>query len=134
MYVANTLGAIAGSLAAGFLLVPRFGLHATFVGTSRVAIVGAVGVGGWAALKDRVGSTSRRLLFVGGVVAAGLLAAVLIDAPAWDRELLSSGAYKYAPYIHALDTGGCRNHFDIQAMLVEDAGFARDPRGAHDRR
>src|SRR4029450_8274263 len=29
VYVANTLGAISGSLAAGFLLVPRFGLHAT---------------------------------------------------------------------------------------------------------
>src|SRR5262245_1816670 len=48
VYVANTLGAIAGSLAAGFLLVPRFGLHATFTGTSRLAIIGAVLVGVWA--------------------------------------------------------------------------------------
>ena len=36
VYAANTVGAIAGSLAAGFVLVPRFGLQATFVGTSRV--------------------------------------------------------------------------------------------------
>jgi spermidine synthase len=35
----------------------------------------------------------------------------LIDVPAWDRELLSSGAYKYAPYIHASDAG------DFQASL-----------------
>src|SRR5262249_33892868 len=101
VYVANTLGAISGSLAAGFLLVPRFGLHATFRGTSRLAIVGAIGISAWAALERRPGTTSRRLAVIGALAAAGILVALLIDMPPWDRELLSSGAYKYAPYIHA---------------------------------
>ena len=61
VYVANTLGAISGSLAAGFLLVPRFGLQATFRGTSRTAIAGAVAIAGWAALASRSRATPRRL-------------------------------------------------------------------------
>ena len=103
VYVANTLGAIAGSLAAGFLLVPRFGLHATFRGTSQVAIVGAVAVAGWAALAGHSGARTRKLAVIGALVAAAALGAVIIEMPSWDRELLSSGAYKYAPYIHARD-------------------------------
>lgn len=111
VYVANTLGAISGSLAAGFLLVPRFGLQTTFRGTSRAAIVGAVAIAGWAALAGRAGATRRRLAVIGALAAAGVLVAVLIDVPPWDRELLSSGAYKYARYIHASDAG------DFEASL-----------------
>jgi spermidine synthase len=106
VYVANTLGAISGSIAAGFLLVPRFGLQATFHGTSRAAMAGAVAIAGFAALGGRARATTSRLAVIGGLSAAGVLVAILIDAPPWDRELLSSGAYKYAPYIHASDAGG----------------------------
>ena len=35
VYTANTLGAVAGALAAGFLLVPAFGLQSTFLYTQR---------------------------------------------------------------------------------------------------
>ena len=110
-YVANTLGAICGSIAAGFLLVPRFGLQATFHSTSRAAMVGAVAIAGFAALGGRARPTTSRLAVIGGLSAAGVLVAILIDAPPWDRELLSSGAYKYAPYIHASDAG------DFEASL-----------------
>ena len=111
VYVANTLGAICGSLTAGFLLVPRFGLQSTFRGTSRAAIVGAVAIAGWAALAGRAGATTRRLAIIGALAAAGVLVAVLVDVPPWDRELLSSGGYKYARYIHASDAG------DFEASL-----------------
>ena len=40
VYVANTIGAIAGALAAGFLLVPRLGLRTTFVTMGRAGAVG----------------------------------------------------------------------------------------------
>jgi len=105
VYVANTLGAISGSIAAGFLLVPRFGLQITFRGTSRAAIAAAVAIAGWAAVSGRERGTTRRVVVLGALAAAGLLGAILIDVPAWDRELLASGAYKYAPYIHAGDAG-----------------------------
>jgi len=110
-YVANTLGAICGSIAAGFLLVPRFGLQATFHGTSRAAMAGAVAIAGFAALGGRARPTTSRLAVIGGLSAAGVLVAFLIDLPPWDRELLSSGAYKYARYIHASDAA------DFEASL-----------------
>ena len=44
VYTANTLGAVAGALAAGFLLVPRFGLQSTFLYTSVVLLVAASGI------------------------------------------------------------------------------------------
>jgi len=78
-YVANTLGAICGSIAAGFLLVPRFGLQATFHGTSRAAMAGAVAIAGFAALGGRARPTTSRLAVIGGLSAAGVLVAFLID-------------------------------------------------------
>jgi len=46
---------------------------------------------------------TRRLASVSALAVAGGLLALVIDIPTWDRELLSSGAYKYAPYIAAAD-------------------------------
>jgi spermidine synthase len=102
VYVANTLGAITGALAAGFLLIPRFGLQGTLAGTSRVAIAGAVLVAA-ATLAPRARGSGRRVAVAGALVSAGALLAFLVAGPRWDRNLLSSGAYKYAPYIHAED-------------------------------
>jgi spermidine synthase len=108
VYTANTLGAIAGSLAAGFVLIPAIGLRSTFQAAALLAA--AVGAGCLAAaLRPAVPHTvrgnlsgtarpGRRALIVPALV--GLAAVVAIVAlPAWDRELLASGAYKYAPYL-----------------------------------
>ena len=111
VYVANTVGAISGSLAAGFLLVPRFGLQATVRGTSLAAIAGAIAIAVWTVLDSRTRSKSGRLAVIATLTAAGVLVAFLIDVPPWDRELLSSGAYKYARYIHASDAA------DFEASL-----------------
>jgi spermidine synthase len=101
VYVSNTLGAIAGSLAAGFVLVPGVGLAATFTLTSLVAIAGAVTIAAWATM--RTAPRKRRLYLLGGLIGAGAVAAIVADIREWDRRLLSSGAYKYAPYIRAGD-------------------------------
>jgi spermidine synthase len=111
VYVANTVGAICGSIAAGFLLVPRFGLQATFRGTSRAALAGAIAIAAWTVLGGRARSKTGRLAAIATLTAAGVLVALLIDVTAWDRELLSSGAYKYARYIHASDAA------DFEASL-----------------
>ena len=42
VYTSNTIGAVAGALVAGFFLIPRFGLQATFVHTSRVLVVAGI--------------------------------------------------------------------------------------------
>ena len=44
VYTANTLGAVAGALAAGFVLVPVFGLQSTFLYTSVVLLVAGFGI------------------------------------------------------------------------------------------
>jgi len=127
VYASNTLGAIAGSLVAGFALIPRLGLQSTFQWTSIAgAAAGATCLA--AALRNPTGpveSTNARknpstgsgqapavsdvepwfrgqTVLAAAVVAVVAVAAV-VSLPPWDPQLLSSGAYKYAPYIGAAD-------------------------------
>ena len=110
VYAANTSGAILGALAAGFLLVPLLGLRTTFVATSRAGAIGAALVAGVWLLSRPLGRT-RRLVSVSGLAAIALLLTIAVDIPRWDRDLLSSGAYKYAPYLNAGDAT------DLEASL-----------------
>ena len=87
IYAVNTVGAIAGALLAGFVLVPQFGLHWTI----RVAAL-VVGLTAGTILIS-AGPTRGRL--VGFALAVVVLVAGFA-LPQWDRLLLSSGAYKYA--------------------------------------
>jgi spermidine synthase len=89
IYAVNTIGAVTGSLAAGFFLIPRLGLQATLSVATACLILGAVIVLSEAAL-----ARTARLAAGAAVVAAS---AVLLLQPAWDRELLASGVYLYAP-------------------------------------
>ena len=99
VYVANTIGAIAGSLAGGWLLVPALGLRGTIV---TLAIAGAI-VAALLALTS--GARTVTSMSLGAAAAAA--AAVVLLAPAWNPEMLSAGAYKYAPYLRGgdLETG-----------------------------
>jgi spermidine synthase len=92
VYAANTLGAIAGALAGGFLLVPWLGLQST------VRVAAALAVGGFAAIA-LAHAGGRRPTSAAAIVISAAALAVIVLMPAWDRELLSSGAYKYAPYM-----------------------------------
>jgi spermidine synthase len=99
VYAANTVGAIAGSLAAGWLLIPAFGLRGTLVG---LAIAGAIAAAVLAFLPG-----ARGFIRAGVGVAAIGVAALVVMTPRWDLEVLSGGAYKYAPYLRGgdLETG-----------------------------
>ena len=113
VYTANTIGAIAGALTAGFALMPALGLRLTF---ETAAIVGALG--GAACLAAALGqrrtandehrtmavsgapsSGGRRSAFVVSAAVAVVAVAAILLLPRWDHELLASGAYKYAPYL-----------------------------------
>ena len=91
VYAVNTIGAVSGSLAAGFLFIPRLGLQMTLtvVSVCLIAAVIAVTVTAIRVLRARVAST----------VMAAAAVVVLAISPAWDRELLASGAYLYAPFV-----------------------------------
>ncbi len=93
IYALNTVGAIAGALAAGFVMIPRFGLHGSLRVLGAAAALAALGVVVAAGTRGRAR------------VAAGLLAVaalvVSVRLPEWNRELFASGAYKYASQFSA---------------------------------
>jgi spermidine synthase len=100
VYFANTCGAVAGALTAGFVLLPRLGLQGTAAAVSALALVGAVAVAARAFLHR---GESRRARITLALATGSALAAWLVDLPEWDRDLLSSGAYKYARGIESDD-------------------------------
>ena len=90
IYAVNTVGAVAGALLAGFVLVPRVGLHLTIRMVALLVGVTAL------ALLVAAGRTRGRLF---GFALAAIVLAAGFTLPQWDRLLLSSGAYKYAAAI-----------------------------------
>jgi len=99
VYAANTVGAITGSMAAGFVLVPLLGLRDSI----RVASLLAAAAGA-AVLFIARGRNRSQLL--GPITATALAIIAVVFMPPWDRALLASGAYKYAPYLSGTDLDG----------------------------
>jgi spermidine synthase len=95
IYAVNTVGAIVGALAAGFLLVPQLGLHNTI---RLVVILMAAGT----AVLLLVSPTTARTRLAGLAAAAAVLFPG-VALPGWNASLLSSGAYKYASAASGLD-------------------------------
>jgi spermidine synthase len=100
-YAANTLGAIAGSFASGFILIPWLGLLGSLklcVALNFVVAAAAF----WVSAKrsPRKGNESRRANVsstVGFATSALLIVVVALGEPPWDPEVMSSAVYRYAP-------------------------------------
>ena len=90
VYAINTLGAVAGSLLAGFVFIPLIGLQQTLRLVSVVLILASLIVVFWGRLPE--------MARIAGTVAAIGGIAMLVLSPPWDRELLASGGYLYAAY------------------------------------
>jgi spermidine synthase len=89
VYAVNTLGAIAGTLLAGFLLIPTLGVHGSLklgVGLNLIIAAGLV-----------LASPPRRRGWQGVAVVAALAAAVLMLPllPPWDHRVMASGPAVY---------------------------------------
>ena len=91
VYALNTVGAVSGALAAGFILIPWLGLQPTLRIVSGCLIAAALVVVGW--------GTLSRVARGAGLLALAAAGALLIMSPPWDRALLASGAYMYAPFV-----------------------------------
>ncbi|MEK7283817.1 MAG: fused MFS/spermidine synthase, partial [Acidobacteriota bacterium] len=97
-YAWNTLGAIAGSLVAGFCLVPRLGSRGTLVAGIAVSALLAL----WGLLEARPAPPARlRALFACAVLA--FVANAIVAAPALPPEILSSGVFRYADRYRGAD-------------------------------
>ncbi len=88
IYAVNTIGAIAGSFAAGFVLIPAWGLHGSLRALGVTATVAAL------ALVVAAGVRGRARLWT--LAACGVAAVAAALLPQWSPTLMSSGAYKYA--------------------------------------
>ena len=82
-YALNTLGAIVGSLAAGFVVLPTVGLEHGLRGCAAVSIVLGAGF-----LLAAPGPRARRVAAIAAVAAWAVL------APGWDRLRFSAGLFR----------------------------------------
>jgi spermidine synthase len=96
VYIANTIGAVAGALSAGFVLIPHLGLQSSFVEISRVGAIGGIGVAALALFQH-----TRKRALIGTFALAAAVTAAFGTLPDWDRQLLASGAYKYSRNLDA---------------------------------
>jgi spermidine synthase len=100
LYAANTVGAVAGVILGGLVLIPGWGVHAAL----KTAIVASLLVA--AALLAASGRGARRLIPAAVSLAA---AAAVALAPAWDTRVMSSGPAIYAKrYLSLGRPGGLR--------------------------
>lgn len=90
VYALNTLGAVAGSFAGGFILLPQLGMEHSLLVLG--GLMAAVGLG------TLIVVCSRPAHRVGSAfIAAAVLLTLLIMPPSWNHELLSSGAF-FGPF------------------------------------
>ncbi len=98
-YAWNTAGAIAGSVAAGFWLIPRLGSRGVLVtGIVLSTLVAAAAIG---ATPPAVLTRGRRGLLL--ALLAIFLANLAVGTPAWRPDTLSSGIFRYADRYRGLD-------------------------------
>ena len=101
VYAINTIGSVGGSLAAGFLLIPWFGLEVTLRVVTGCLLM--------ATLIVLVAAAMSRAMRVAGVAMSATAILMVTFTPPWNRELLASGAYLYAPF--------APKGVDLEAML-----------------
>jgi spermidine synthase len=116
IYAINTLAAMAGSLVAGFVSIPLLGLEHTLLAVGALLLLAALIVVAAGRL-----STPMRVF---SLTTAAAALAMLMWAPSWNRELLSTGVYKNAQMAHGadldtvLDTGTLLYYRDGAAATV----------------
>jgi spermidine synthase len=97
VYAFNTIGGILGSLAAGFFLIPHVGSQwALIIAAALNAVAG-------------VFLAPPPLRWTPSLAALAAIPGILL-IPRWNPELMSSGAYKYAPYYNPRS--------DLESMLT----------------
>ena len=89
-YAVNTAGTIAGSLVAGFVLVPTLGVQGTHM--TGVVLAGAIGLAALLLAWQRRELKGAPLM--AGALAAFATVLFIVIAPAWDPTLMTAGVYR----------------------------------------
>ncbi len=116
LYFSNTVGAIVGSLAASFVLIPLWGVQRSVVAIGIAAVL--MGCAGLSFTK--LSQPIRERLPVLLAVAAAVVAHFL---PAWDPQLMTAG-----PYVNRMSSIALREQIDVRTsdelLYYDEAGDA----------
>ena len=115
LYVWNTLGAVLGSLAAGFLLIPLAGIQRTILLGITIDLLLAGGVVMLIATRASV-----RRVALGGLAAAVLV--TLTVRPPWNPLIMSAGMYQYVSDLSEYTHEAVRNFAlsDFEVLFYEE--------------
>jgi len=115
-YAANTVGAVLGAFAGGFILIPNLGVQNTII----FAVVMNLLIGAWLVISDAKLSFLPRY----GLGLAVLVLAFVVPAKIrrWDPHVLTSGVTIYADRYESLPTDSLR----IEEMKRDDVLFYRE--------
>jgi predicted membrane-bound spermidine synthase/predicted Zn-dependent protease len=115
-YAANTVGAVLGAFAGGFILIPNLGVQNAII----FAVVMNLLVGAWLVISDpRLSLVPRYGLGLAVVVLAVI---VPLKIRRWDPHVLTSGVTIYADRYESLPTDSLR----IEEMKRDDVLFYRE--------
>ncbi len=115
-YAANTLGAILGAFAGGFIFIPLIGVQNTIILGVAVNLL----VGWFLIVMDPRLSLFPRLALGGLVLAAVIL--IPLKMPRWDRFVLTSGVTIYSDRYEELPTDSLR----LEEMRRDDLVYYRE--------
>jgi len=114
VYAVNTLGAIGGAFASGFVLIPSLGMLGSlriavaanfflalivFLASRRAGQRGSPKAAGRGAKTSAAARPARTTSWAGILASALLIVFTAAVAPPWDYAVMSSGVYRYAPQV-----------------------------------
>jgi spermidine synthase/cytochrome c-type biogenesis protein CcmH/NrfG len=115
-YSANTIGAVLGAFAGGFILIPNIGVQNSII----FGVVMNLAIGCWLVLSDtRLAPLPRYSL---GAAAMLVAVAVPLRMPRWDRHILTSGVTIYNDRYESLPSDSLR----IEEMKRDDVLFYKE--------
>ena len=115
-YSANTVGAVVGAFAGGFILIPNIGVQNAII----FAVVVNLAIGCWLVLSDtRLSALPRYVL---GACVLVLAIAVPFRMPRWDRHILTSGVTIYNDRYESLPSDSLR----IEEMKRDEVLFYKE--------
>ncbi|HWP22588.1 MAG TPA: fused MFS/spermidine synthase [Candidatus Binatia bacterium] len=115
-YAANTVGAVLGAFAGGFILIPNLGVQNTIL----FAVVMNLAIGAWLVLSDPRLAVGLRYGL--GVAAIVLAAVVPFKTKGWDPHVLTSGVTIYADRYESLPTNSLR----VEEMKRDEVLYYRE--------
>jgi spermidine synthase len=115
LYAFNTLGSILGSVAGSFLFLRLLGVEDSLILIS--GLYAAVGIALMLGVAEFTGPRAR---WSWAGLAAAVLALTMVSMPSWDKKLMTSGVYRYAPLYRTVD--GLKSNLRRVTLLFYSEG------------